>query len=91
MAPSTSGLAIASLACSIAGVFLFPIILSVLGIVFGHISLNRIKRSDGLLKGRGLAIAGLIIGYAGLVICVALIILVILIVIASAARNGATS
>ncbi|MCX2750468.1 thioredoxin domain-containing protein [Arthrobacter sp. MI7-26] len=52
----TEPLAIASLVCSF--------VISLLGIIFGHIALARIRRSgDG---GRGLAVAGLVIGYAGL-------------------------
>ena len=46
-------MAIASLVCA----FLF----APLGIVFGHISLSQIKRTGE--EGRGLAIAGLVIGY----------------------------
>ncbi|MHC6219850.1 thioredoxin domain-containing protein [Arthrobacter sp. MMS24-S77] len=54
--PRTEPLAIASLVCSF--------VISLLGIIFGHIALARIRRSgDG---GRGLAVAGLVIGYAGL-------------------------
>ena len=46
-------MAIASLVCA----FLF----APLGIVFGHLSLSQIRRSGE--DGRGLAIAGLVIGY----------------------------
>jgi len=49
----TNALAIASLVCA----FLF----APLGIVFGHLSLSQIRRSGE--DGRGLAIAGLVIGY----------------------------
>jgi peptidyl-prolyl cis-trans isomerase B (cyclophilin B) len=49
----TNGMAIASLVCA----FLF----APLGILFGHISLSQIRRSGE--EGRGLAIAGLVIGY----------------------------
>ena len=49
----TNALAIASLVCA----FLF----APLGIVFGYLSLSQIKRSGE--DGRGLAIAGLVIGY----------------------------
>ena len=49
----TNGWAIASLVCA----FVF----APLGIVFGHISLSQIKRSGE--EGRGLAVAGLVIGY----------------------------
>ncbi|WP_037160016.1 DUF4190 domain-containing protein [Rhodococcoides fascians] len=51
--PTTNGLAIAAL---IGAIFLAP-----LGIVLGHISLSQIKRTGE--QGRGLALAGLIIGY----------------------------
>lgn len=49
----TNTLAIASLVCA----FLF----APLGILFGHLSLSQIRRSGE--DGRGLAIAGLVIGY----------------------------
>lgn len=51
--PQTNALAIASLICA----FLF----APLGIVFGHLSLSQIKKSGE--DGRGLAVAGLVIGY----------------------------
>lgn len=52
----TNGFAIASLVCSIFGMGLF-------GVIFGHVGLSQIKRSAGRLGGKGLAIAGLVIGY----------------------------
>jgi len=60
--PETSGKAIASLAC---GVFLFAFPLSILAIIFGHLSLSEIRKSAGRLKGQGIAIAGLVLGYLG--------------------------
>jgi type IV pilus assembly protein PilA len=59
----TSGLAIASLIFGILFLF-FP--LPVLAVVFGHISLSQIKKSAGRLGGRGMAIAGLVLGYMGI-------------------------
>jgi len=56
-------MAIASLVCGIVNVF--P--LSVIAIVLGHISLSQIKKSAGQITGRGLAIAGLVLGYLGIV------------------------
>jgi type IV pilus assembly protein PilA len=35
-------------------------------IILGHLSLSEIKKSGGRLGGRGLAIAGLVLGYAGI-------------------------
>ena len=56
----TNGMAIASLCCSAAS-FLTGVTW-VLGIIFGHIALGQINR-DPEQTGRGLAIAGLAIGY----------------------------
>lgn len=52
-AARTNSMAIAALVCSL--------VLAPLGIVFGHIALSQINRTGE--DGRGLAIAGLIIGY----------------------------
>lgn len=65
----TSGLAIASLICSLAS----PIICIgwLPGIICGHMARSRIRR-DSRLTGRGLAIAGLIISYATVLFAVGL-------------------
>jgi len=57
--PGTSGMAIASLVCSIVGIFLCGTT-SILGVIFGFIGLSQTK--DNVRPGRGLAIAGLVIG-----------------------------
>jgi hypothetical protein len=49
-----SGIAIASLVISLLGV---PII----GLILGFVALNKIKRSGGLLRGRGVAVGGIIL------------------------------
>jgi type IV pilus assembly protein PilA len=59
----TSGKAIASLILGICPVI--PLLGSILAVVFGHMSLSEIRRSAGRLKGEGMAIAGLILGYIG--------------------------
>ncbi len=63
----TSGLAVAALICGIAGVVLFwaliPVLASIAAVITGHMALGQIKRDPGI-GGRGLAIAGLILGYA---------------------------
>jgi hypothetical protein len=66
--PATNGLAVT--AC-IAGLIWFWWIGSLAAIVFGHAALGQIKRSNGWQTGRGMAIAGLVLGYleiAGLLI-----------------------
>ena len=41
---------------------------SVLGVVFGHVALRQIRAGGGAQRGRGLAIAGLVLGYLGLAV-----------------------
>jgi hypothetical protein len=57
-----NGLAIASLVCACAG-FLF-IVPGVLGIIFGFIARSQIRQSGGAQGGDGLALAGIIVGFA---------------------------
>ncbi len=59
----TSGKAIASFIC---GLFLFTFPMSILAIIFGHLSVSEIRKSASRLKGEGMAIAGLVLGYVGL-------------------------
>jgi len=65
---STNSLAIVSLVCA----FLF----APLGIVFGHMSLSQIKKTGE--EGRGLAIAGLVIGYLITALTVLVVVLSVL-------------
>lgn len=57
--PSTSGMAIASLVCSLAGLLICGVP-AVLGVIFGFVGLSQTK--NGARNGRGLAIAGLVVG-----------------------------
>src|ERR1700681_3553758 len=56
----TSGKAIVSLIC---GLLFFIPFLFIAAIVFGHLALSEIRKSAGRLKGEGIAIAGLVLGY----------------------------
>lgn len=58
-APKTSGIAVASLVMGIAS-FLLPVILSIPAIICGAIGMSKTK--DPRVGGRGLAIAGLVLG-----------------------------
>jgi len=51
----------------------FGVLGSVLGIVFGHVALSQIKRTGE--AGRGLAIAGLVVGYLQLGVGVLILII----------------
>jgi hypothetical protein len=59
-------MAVASLACSIGGFFLLPVILHIVGVALGIQSKRRIREGGGTLAGTGIAQAGLIIGIIGL-------------------------
>ena len=59
--PPANGLAIASL---ISGIFLC--IGSIPAVIMGHMALGRINRSQGAQGGRGLAIGGIVMGWAGI-------------------------
>lgn len=59
-----SGLAIASL---IFGLLFFVPFGFLLAIIFGFVGLSKIKDSDGQLKGKGMAITGIILGFAWIV------------------------
>ncbi len=67
-APKTNTLAIVSLISSIAGLVIVYVIGSVVGVITGHIALAQLKRTNE--GGRGLALAGLIVGYVGLALTV---------------------
>ena len=62
-APKTSGFAVASL--------IFGIIGGLLALPFGYVALRKIKRSGGALRGRGMALAGVILGWIWLGLLVA--------------------
>jgi hypothetical protein len=67
----TNGLAIASLACGIAQ-FVFGPLATIPAIVLGHMARRQIKRTGE--QGAGLALAGLILGWAAVILGVLLLI-----------------
>ncbi len=58
----TSGLAIASMVLGILWIFYIG---SILAVIFGHIAISQTGK-DPTLRGRGMAIAGLVLGYIGI-------------------------
>ncbi|MGB4847419.1 MAG: DUF4190 domain-containing protein [Saprospiraceae bacterium] len=70
---STEGFAIAGFVIGIVSVLLISLLFGILAIVFSAISLSKIRKYDGLYKGRGLATAGLVMG----IVAVSLWVLVI--------------
>lgn len=61
----TSGKAVASLIC---GILFFFVPTAIAAIILGHLSLSNIRKAAGRLTGRGMAIAGLVLGYSGIAV-----------------------
>ena len=62
-ATQTSGLAIASL---VTGLFFWCwVIPGIVSIILGHLALESIENSGGAKRGRGMAIAGIVLGWVG--------------------------
>ncbi|MGM1016236.1 MAG: DUF4190 domain-containing protein [Actinomycetota bacterium] len=60
----TNGLALTSMITGIVGWILIPILASIVAIVTGHMGLNQLRQKPA--GGRGMAIAGLILGYSAI-------------------------
>jgi len=69
----TNGLAIASL---VLGILWLYWIGSILALVFGYIALHQIRRSNGWQEGRGIAVAGVVLGWVGVGVLAVLLVLV---------------
>jgi hypothetical protein len=82
----TDGKAIVSL---IFGCLFFFFPAALLAIILGHLSLSDIRKSAGRMQGRGLAIAGLVLGYAGVIAIPVLFAILILAFIPAGLRNHA--
>jgi hypothetical protein len=65
-----NGFAIASLVCGIIGLIIFGIILGPLAVIFGGVGLSRANRGA---SGKGLAIAGLVMGTIATIAAIVLI------------------
>jgi len=61
----TSALAIAALACGIAGLTVFPLLASFAAVVLGLMARGELRR-DPTLDGGGMATAGLVLGWIGI-------------------------
>jgi hypothetical protein len=71
--PKYNAMAIVSFVSSLVGLFIIPVVGQIVGIITGHISLSQLKTSGE--NGRGLALAGTIIGWVSLGLAVVGIIL----------------
>ena len=88
-APKTNVLAIVSLISSLVGLFILPLIGSIAAVITGHISLRQLKTSGE--EGRGMALAGTIIGWVGvgliLLVGIPLIIFFVTVVLSAGAAS----
>ena len=62
-----NGLAIAGLVCGLVGLFLFPIVLGPLAIIFGAIAYSKAKHGAAH---KGMAIAGLVLGIVDIAVMI---------------------
>jgi hypothetical protein len=69
----TNGFAVASLVLGIVWVYWIG---SVLAVIFGFIALNQIKKLNGVQSGKGMAIAGLVLGFIGIAMIIVVVILI---------------
>ena len=72
-APPTHSKATTSLVLGICGVALMPLILSIPALVLGYQARREIDASGGAWGGRGQAIAGIVLGWIGLVLGIAIV------------------
>ena len=78
MPQQNSNKAIASLVCGV--LLCFGPLTAIPAIVLGHLALAEIKRASGRMAGHGMAIAGLILGYFGVVISTAYLIFMVFVI-----------
>jgi len=74
----TSSLAIISLISGILGWTLLPFLGSIAAVVCGHMARGEIRRAPDRLKGDGLAVAGLVLGYLAIALAVLTVVAIIL-------------
>ncbi len=74
----TSSLAIASLCLGIGSIVLCGILMGIPALICGHVALGEIKRSDGRVEGKPMAIIGLILGYFSIVATVVMVLIFLL-------------
>ena len=66
--PKTSGEAIAALVLGICGLLVCPFFCSIPALVMGYSARKDIDGSAGRITGRGMAVAGIVLGWIGLVL-----------------------
>ncbi len=75
--PKTNALSIVALVAGIAGLTVLPFLASIVAIITGHMARAEMRRTGE--KGEGFSLAGLIMGYVGIVYGVLLVLFLIFI------------
>ena len=74
-------MAVASMVLGLAGLLFVPIVCSIAAVICGHMARSQIRRGEGRVGGDGMAMTGLITGYLGLVIYLALVVIIIVMIV----------
>jgi hypothetical protein len=85
----TNGMAIASLIMGISGFLCLPGLGSILALIFGYLGKGQVARSQGAQDGRGMALAGIVLGWIGLILTLVVAGLIVASVIAVVESEGA--
>jgi Domain of unknown function (DUF4190) len=80
-APRLGTWALVSMICGAVSIATFQIVVAILAIIFGFIGLNEVKKSQGMVEGRGMAIAGIVTGFISIGIAILFIALYIVYII----------
>ena len=73
-----SALATISLVAGILSWVMAPVVAALVAVVCGHLARSEIRREPDRLDGDGLAVAGLVLGYANLALAIALVLMAVL-------------
>src|SRR5262249_15387814 len=93
----SNGLAIASMVLGIVSLaiavfaFFMSWIGSVLALIFGYVANRRIARAQGTQSGRGMAIAGIVLGWIGSAFAIVIVTAIVLVAILGDNRHGSSS
>jgi hypothetical protein len=89
MAQITNSKATASLVLGIIGIFMCPVVCSVIAIILGSMAKSEIAASGGYQTGESNAKAGIILGWIGLALAAVSVMIVVIAVIVAAASAAA--
>ena len=86
----TSTLSLTSLMMGIISWILLPVVGGIIAVITGHLAKKEIRQSDRLLGGNSLATAGLVLGYANILLglCGCLIVIIFPVLFASVGSFG---